>query len=174
MPYDSNSLPSSLRWRDFIENLKYKADFNYKYPTYFPFDGLICFTGPQGSGKTLTAVDYVYNLLKMYPQCKLCTNIHLEDYPAFDFDEWLQTYNLQAYKLSKEPFSSVDRTTLYNIYLAMNRVFPFNNCDDLQRYSNGEEGIIFLIDEIQLYFNSLESKNINPDVMVQISQQRHY
>ena len=32
--------------------------------------------------------------------------------------------------------------------------------------------MIFLVDEIQLYMNSLESKNINIEVITQISQQR--
>ena len=40
------------------------------------------------------------------------------------------------------------------------------------RYKNGKKGVIFLIDEIHLYFNSLQSKNINMDVMTQIAQQR--
>ena len=40
------------------------------------------------------------------------------------------------------------------------------------KYKNGEKGVIYFIDEIQLYFNSLQSKNINMDVMTQISQQR--
>jgi hypothetical protein len=61
---------------------------------------------------------------------------------------------------------------LYNYYLTNNRVFAFNDNDDLSRYNNGEMGVIFLIDEIQLYLNSLQSKNINLDVMTQISQQR--
>lgn len=52
------------------------------------------------------------------------------------------------------------------------RVFRFKNADDLSKYNNGDKGVIFLIDEIQLYFNSLDSKNIDPSVMVQISQQR--
>lgn len=52
------------------------------------------------------------------------------------------------------------------------RVFRFINADDLTKYNNGDKGVIFLIDEIQLYFNSLDSKNIDPAVMVQISQQR--
>jgi hypothetical protein len=33
-------------------------------------------------------------------------------------------------------------------------------------------GVVFLIDEIQLYLNSLESKNINLEVITQICQQR--
>ncbi len=117
--------------------ISYKLNFIKEHPNYFYPDGLVVFTGPQGSGKTLSAVCYVENLLKMYPKSLLVTNLSLANYP---FDH--------------------------------TRVFQFNNSDDLSRYSNGEFGVIYLIDEIQLYFNSLQSKNINPDVMVQISQQR--
>ena len=52
------------------------------------------------------------------------------------------------------------------------RVFPFNNADDFGKYHNDIEGVVYLIDEIQLYFSSLESKNVNPDVLNTISQQR--
>ena len=48
----------------------------------------------------------------------------------------------------------------------------FRNADDFFKYKNGEEGIIYLIDEIQLYFNSLQSKNVNLEVINYISQQR--
>ncbi len=116
---------------------KYKLEFFKEHPNYFKPDGLVVFTGAQGTGKTLSAVNYVENLLERYPKSILVTNLSLRDYP-FDNE----------------------------------RVFPFINGDDLSRYNNEELGVIYLIDEIQLYFNSLESKNINPEVMVQISQQR--
>lgn len=116
---------------------KFKYQFAKDNPDYFIPDGLLCFVGPQGSGKTLTAVNYVYNLMKSFPKCMLVTNLALTDYP-------------------------VDNK----------RIFKFRNNDDLKRYKNGKFGVIFLIDEIQLYFNSLQSKNINMDVMTQISQQR--
>lgn len=115
----------------------YKFGFAKEHPNYFYPDGLCVFVGPQGSGKTLSAVNYVEKLLSMYPHAILITNIELTNYP---FDH--------------------------------KRVFPFNNSDDLSFYTNGEQGVIFLIDEVQLYFNSLQSKNINPEVMTQISQQR--
>lgn len=132
-----DSCRGSLSPNNFFKWCKYKLGFFKEHPLYFKPDGLAIFVGPQGTGKTLSAVNYVYKLLKFYPNSILVTNLLLRDFP-FDNE----------------------------------RVFPFNNSDDLKKYNNGEKGVIFLIDEIQLYFNSLESKNINPEVMVQISQQR--
>lgn len=120
-----------------IEQICYTIKFKKEHPNYFYADGLTIFVGAQGSGKTLSAVQYVQKLLKKYPLAILVTNIELTNYP---FDN--------------------------------KRIYPFNNAEDLKRYSNGEYGVIYLIDEIQLYFNSLESKNINPEVMVQFAQQR--
>lgn len=117
--------------------LKYNYRFNKENPTYFRPDGLLVFCGGQGTGKTLSAVNYVYNLAQIYPKSLIVTNIDLKDYP-------------------------VDNE----------RVFRFNDATDLKKYKNGKEGVIFLIDEIHLYFNSLQSKNINMDVMTQIAQQR--
>ena len=37
---------------------------------------------------------------------------------------------------------------------------------------NGYSGVIYLIDEIHLEFNSLESKNIDIEIMIEVSQQR--
>ena len=120
-----------------LDLLKYNREFNKENPTYFRPDGLLVFVGGQGTGKSLSAVNYVYNLMEIYPNCKLVTNLDLKEYP-------------------------VDNE----------RVFRFENADDLKKYKNGKEGVVFLIDEIHLYFNSLESKNINMDVMTQIAQQR--
>ena len=131
------SCKESLSPINILKWLKYKIDFNKAHPDYFTPDGLVVFTGPQGSGKTISAVNYVENLLKLFPKSILCTNLILNDFP-------------------------IDNK----------RVYFFKNGEDLKKYNNEEYGVIFLIDEIQLYFNSLESKNINPDVMVQISQQR--
>lgn len=131
MKEDFNPLKKTIAYA------KYKINFARLHPDYFYADGLTLFVGAQGTGKTLSAVNYVYRLMAKYPKAILVTNLALTEYP----------------------FDGV-------------RVFPFNNQDDLKKYSNGEQGVIYLIDEIQLYFNSLESKNINPDVMVQISQQR--
>lgn len=132
-----SSLSNSLNPKNLIDLLKFKFNFLKNNPNYFNPDGLTIFVGPQGSGKTLSAVLYAYSLLEKYPKSIIVSNITLKDYP-------------------------IDNK----------RSFLFKNSDDLTKYNNNKYGVIFLIDEIQLYFNSLDSKNIDPAVMVQISQQR--
>lgn len=44
----------------FFKYLKYKFKFARENPNYFFADGLVVFVGPQGSGKTLSAVNYIY------------------------------------------------------------------------------------------------------------------
>lgn len=51
-------------------------------------------------------------------------------------------------------------------------VREYTGLDDLKDIENGEYGVVYLIDEIHLELNSLESKNIDVDIMVEISQQR--
>lgn len=134
----SNScMKDNLNVLNVFRKLKYDLNFRIEHPGYFYPDGLVVFVGGQGTGKTLSAVNYVYNLKKFYPESIIVTNI-----------------DLQAFPVDNE------------------RVFRFTNADDLMRYKNGYKGVIFLIDEIHLYFNSLQSKNINMDVMTQIAQQR--
>ena len=164
---ESFSLKSALSW------FKYKIDFSKSHPTYFAPDGLVCFVGAQGTGKTLSAVNYVYRLMELYPKAKLVTNLMLKDYPIVTYDAWLKEFNIAV--SDRYTFAQMEyweHSYMYDLYKRVNRVFPFNDADDLSRYGNGEEGIIYLIDEIHLYFNSLESKNINPEVMTQIAQQR--
>lgn len=154
--------------------IKYKRQFRQEHPHYFYADGLVVFCGAQGTGKTLSAVNYVYNLIKKYPHAKLCTNILLNDYKIYTFEDYLiDNYDeITVHQILEKRVSEDEYKYYFNLYVAENHVFPFENCDDLGRYNNGENGVIFLIDEIQLYLNSLESKNINMEVMVQISQQR--
>jgi hypothetical protein len=153
--------------------IKFRSKFHQLHPEYMEADGLLCFVGPQGSGKTLSAVNYTYKLLEMYPKAKICTNLLLTDYPVVYFEDYMKKNNDLIIKFEADGMT-IDSITDYmnKKYLSENRVFPFNDNDDLMKYENGEHGMIYLIDEIQLYLNSLESKNINLDVVTQISQQR--
>ena len=170
---EQEACKESMKLSNFFDNLKYKFKFARENPTYFNPDGLLIFVGPQGSGKTLSAVNYVYKLMELYPNSKLVTNLMLKDYPIVTFEEWCKRQGLLFFHRSQRPdLLESEKEYLFEAYKVYNRVFPFDNADDLSRYENMSEGVIYLIDEIQLYFNSLESKNINPEVMTEISQQR--
>lgn len=52
------------------------------------------------------------------------------------------------------------------------KVYEYDGINCLTKYENGYKGVVYLIDEIHLEFNSLESKNIPIEVMVEVSQQR--
>lgn len=54
----------------------------------------------------------------------------------------------------------------------INVTVQYSGLDCLKYVNNGKLGVIFFIDEIHLELNSLESKNIPVEVMVEISQQR--
>jgi len=138
MAVSNLAMSEDLGIKNFFRQIKYYHDFYKNNPGYFRPDGFLCFVGPQGSGKSLSAVNYVYRLLEMYPNALLVTNLELEAYP-------------------------VDNK----------RVFEFTGGLDISKYRNGIYGVIFLIDEISLYYGSAKgSNNIDPEVAKQICQQR--
>jgi hypothetical protein len=51
-------------------------------------------------------------------------------------------------------------------------IVEYSGLDCLKYLNNGYQGVIFLVDELHLELNSLESRNIDIDVIVEISQQR--
>lgn len=115
---------------------KFKLDFKKEHPEYFDPDGILVFCGPQGSGKTLSMVNYAYEIAKFYPECIIVSNVELKNFPNPE------------------------------------RIFPYKDVKDLVNYSNGYKGVLFLIDEMHLLFNSLMSKDIDFSVFQEISQQR--
>lgn len=155
----------SMHLKHAVANVRYRVQFTREHPDYFDPDGLLIFVGSQGSGKTLSAVNYVYRLLEAYPECKLVSNLALRDFPIVTFEDWKKSNGITVK-------SKRDKDEAFARYVAENKVFEFRDNDDFSRYYNGEYGVIFLVDEIQLYLNSLESKNINIEVVTQISQQR--
>lgn len=116
--------------------LRYKADFRRQHPEYFDPEGLLVFCGPQGSGKTLSAVQYCRKVLKEYPACKFVTNVKIEGLPA------------------------------------STEVIQYDGLASLSDISNGYAGVLYLIDEIHLEWNSLESKNMSIEEMTEFAQQR--
>lgn len=119
-------------WR----SVRYKAEFRRQHPDYFDPEGLLIFCGPQGSGKTLSAVQYCRKILEQYPGCIFVSNVHIDGL--------------------SEDIQQVE----------------YDGLDSLFNVSNGYAGVLYLIDEIHLEFNSLESKNMSIEEMTEFAQQR--
>lgn len=49
---------------------------------------------------------------------------------------------------------------------------PYTGIEDFEKYNNGNKGIIFVLDEIQTMYNSLESKSMPPSTLAVWSQNR--
>lgn len=118
----------------FFKTLSYKIRFARNNPDYFYPAGIWVFCGPQGSGKTLSMVRTLKEMLKEYPKAKVCSNIEIK---------------------------GLDRD-----------VIPFINYSQLSELTNGVEGIIFVLDEIHVLWNSLESKDIPITEMACFCQMR--
>lgn len=135
MKIDSlQALRGHLEWEDLFQSIKYKIRFNKEHPDWFVPDGIIVFTGSQGTGKTLSAVRYICNLMDTYPKALLCSNVIIKGYE--------------------------------------DRFVFFDGVNKFKELDNGEFGIIYFIDEIQLLFNSLESKQMDLNLFTTICQQR--
>ena len=134
MSVTSKFLDSNLSLIDGGRAVKYKLDFRKMHPTYFDPEGILIFCGPQGSGKTLSAVRYIRKVLDYYPACLFCSNTLIQGYEE--------------------------------------RTVEYNGLDSLKDLENGFQGVLYFIDEIHLELNSLESENIDMDVIIELSQQR--
>ena len=62
---------------DLTASVKYKRAFRKANLRIFEPDGILVFCGPQGSGKTLSAVRYVLDLLRAFPHAILCSNVKI-------------------------------------------------------------------------------------------------
>ena len=133
---DFNLLKGKLNPLQAFEVAKHNAAFRAEHPEYFDPEGLLVFCGPQGSGKTLSAVQYCRKVISQYPDCIFCTNVAIKGLPSGT------------------------------------KVVEYDGLDSIKNLENGYSGVLYLIDEIHLEFNSLESKNIPIEVMVEVSQQR--
>lgn len=166
------ALQNQSTFKSIFEVLKYKLTYNRLHPTELKTFGTCVFCGAQGEGKTLSAVQYVLKLLEMYPRCILVTNIGIKSRPynaTVEYsDDGTAYIRHKSGRLINE--STIMLDSLYHDFEPI--TIEYQGLDMLKSVNNGKLGVIFLIDEIHLELNSLESKNIDIDVMVEISQQR--
>lgn len=123
----------SLNPFDALRSAWYKAMFLRDNPEYMDADGIWVYSGPQGCGKTLSAVQAVDRLARRYPEAIVVSNI--------------------------------------DINIGCDYV-PFEQYEQLHEMDNGIKGLIFLLDEVHVLWNSLESKNIPIAEMAALCQMR--
>lgn len=76
-----------------VETLKYKLLFARNNPHYFYPAGIWVFCGPQGSGKTLSAVKCLKKMAAEYPKAKIVSNLEIkgfEDREIIPFTDYSQ------------------------------------------------------------------------------------
>lgn len=117
---------------DGVRAFYYKIMFLKDNPRYFYPEGIWVFCGPQGSGKTLSAVQTAKKMHERYPFSRLISNI---------------------------PLAGIDYE-------------PFTGYEQISEADNGTDGVIFLLDELHVLWNSLESKQIPFSEMSAFCQMR--
>lgn len=113
----------------------YSAKYLMRNPNYFRPDGIWVFCGPQGSGKTISAIQCARQIAAEYPAARIISNI---DFEVGDG-------------------SLPER---------------FERYEQLAEEDNGICGLIFVLDEIHVLWNSLESKKIPISEMAALCQMR--
>ncbi len=114
--------------RDCLKTLH--RTFTYK-DNGFPYSGIWIFSGGQGMGKTLNAVQCLLEIHKKYPLARIISNIPL------DID-CVETYT------GLEMFDE----------------------------TNGSDGIIYFLDEIQSLYSSMQSKGVSDEMLYIWAQNR--
>lgn len=81
---------------NFFRSVKYKLLFAKNNPDYFYPAGIWVFCGPQGAGKTLSAVKCLKEICKEYPKAIVCANIEVKgiDNQVIPFTDYAQLQEL--------------------------------------------------------------------------------
>lgn len=152
----------SLNLGNVFDVIEYNAAFKKAHPEYFDPDGILMFCGAQGQGKTISAVSYVLRVLERYPQVVICSNVQLYDTARFVFCEASDIESGQVQRWLGE--RETGKTGV--IYI------PYTDVSLLASLNNGYAGVLYLLDEMHLEFNSLESKQLDSNIFYTVSQQR--
>lgn len=86
----------SLNPKRLLDTLIYKLRFARNNPDYFYPAGIWVFCGPQGAGKTLSAVQCLKRMLEDYPKALVVSNMELTgiDRPVIPFTDYSQLLEL--------------------------------------------------------------------------------
>ena len=180
-----DSLTGSHNLFNIFRVFHYKRKFALSHPTYFYPEGLLVFCAEQGAGKTLSAVQYVIKTNTIYNNAILCTNVAIKEFPVNCYYQithfsnsitYINYFLIETDELVRtvEMIEEKGETTtnIYKYCEDIKIVVAYDGIECIKTLANGVEGVCYLIDEIHLEFNSLESKNIPIEIMVEVSQQR--
>lgn len=137
MPLPKRREPPTSRKRNFFIRLfwdfpkRFVLDLLTLDPDRYKNTAIIIFEGEQGSGKTIAAVQYIYEELRKYPLAQFSANIDV-----------------------------IGQSSL------------LEDIDQILATDNGIYGQLNLLDEVQNWFNSNESKNVPVEFVGEICQQR--
>lgn len=181
---DTNLLKGSKNIFNIFSVFNYRRKFALSHPDFFDPSGLLVFCAEQGSGKTLSAVQYCVKVNDIYSNCVFCTNVSIKGLEFNCYYVFKQISNCVSevcyYKLDDNSlvkkvvtstFGGVTKSVI-EVIQNIKIVVEYDGLDCIKNLSNGEQGVLYFIDEIHLEFNSLESKNIPIEIMVEVSQQR--
>ena len=86
----------SLKPINLALTIDYKIRFARDNPDYFYPAGIWVFTGPQGSGKTLSMVQTLKKMIADYPKAMVCSNLEIRglDRPVIPFTDYAQIQEL--------------------------------------------------------------------------------
>lgn len=92
----SDYLKGSLNPKHAIATIKHNILFARNNPDYFYPDGIWVFCGPQGSGKTLSAVQCLQKICKEYPKAVVVSNLDVKGVEnlIIPFEEYEQLRDL--------------------------------------------------------------------------------
>lgn len=186
---DLSMLDGSFNPLNIIATMYYRWKFSKENPTFFNPEGLLVFCSGQGAGKTLSLVNYAINVMNRYPFSIMCTNVQIKDFPTncyYELEEYIEDgFEKKAvhYKLfsTNEIVKTVitwddkkgdNQCQIINNKPGLRIIIDYDGINCIKTLQNGIEGILYIIDEIHLEFNSLESKNVPIEIMVEVSQQR--
>ena len=136
-------LQNSLNPVHLFDTIEYKIQFDKEHPYYFKPFGTCIFCGAQGYGKTLSAVQYVINIMEKYPRAVIVSNVAIKSYP---FNAYLDGETIR--RLDDDSIV----TTESILYEAENHVdyqpycLEYTGLDMLKYVCNAEYGVVFLID----------------------------
>lgn len=86
----------SMNPKKLLETILYKLRFARDNPNYFYPSGIWVFCGPQGSGKTLSAVKCLREMCNQYPKAMVVSNLDIKNFdrPVIPFEDYSQLTTL--------------------------------------------------------------------------------